>query len=76
MGYDEFIDSVINDASLHYPLLFNNNKRELYITVLELEAGTLLKFVDTLMDWKWYTPNPFKIARVLASAAAFASSWE
>ncbi len=72
MGYDEFIDSVINDASIHYPLLFNNNKRELYHAVLALGAGALSELVETLMDWRWYTPNPFRIARFLLAAYAIA----
>lgn len=72
MGYDEFIDSVINDASIHYPLLFNNNKRELYHALLSLGAGALSELVDTLMDWRWYTPNPFKIARFIFAASAIA----
>ena len=72
MGYDEFIDSVINDASIHYPLLFDNNKRELYRAVLSLGVGALLELVDTLMDWKWYTPKPLKIARFISTASAIA----
>lgn len=72
MRYDEFIDSVINDAALHYPLLFNNDKRELYSRVLELGEGALFGLIETLMDWKWYTPSPFKVARVIAAASAIA----
>lgn len=72
MRYDEFIDGVINDASIHYPLLFNNNKRELYHAVLSLGGGASLELVETLMDWKWYTPSPFKIARFILAASAIA----
>lgn len=73
MRYDEFIDSVINDAALHYPILFNNDKRELYTRVLELGAVSLSVLVDTLMDWKWYTPTPFKVARFILTTSAIAS---
>lgn len=72
MRYDEFIDGVINDASIHYPLLFNNDKRELYHAVLSLGVGALLELVETLMDWKWYIPSPFKITRFILAASAIA----
>ena len=68
MRYDEFIESVLDEASLQYPVLFNNRTRAVYALILKLGAGALLKLADTLTSWKWYLPRPFKVFRGLAAA--------
>lgn len=72
MSYDEFLNDILERAEETHPMYFDKSKRFFFMRIMEFSGEHLCDIVDSLTNWSWYTPSPFKVARLAMAGGVIA----